>query len=178
MMMNESEIRDMYEALNAGDPGPALAAMADDVEWVEPDGAPLVARTHRGPEAVLAGVFGAVAAGYDGFRVDVEEVLTAGDVVVVLGHPRAAVRETGRRAEAPFAHSVALPGGPARPVALPRGHPSSPARLRLSTNRGDRSNLLRPAAFEAPGGSPPPGRASRRLTVEGEGPGGDGTAPG
>lgn len=33
-----------------------------------------------------------------------DEVLTAGDVLVVLGHVRVAVKETGRRAEAPFAH--------------------------------------------------------------------------
>lgn len=70
--------------------------MAPDVEWIESDGAPLGGGTHRGPEAVLQGVFGAVAGGYEEFRVDVDEVLSAGDVVVVLGHLVALLRGDAR----------------------------------------------------------------------------------
>ena len=104
MTVTEAEVREIYRSVNAGDPTPVLEVMAPDVEWVEPDGAPLVGGVHRGPEAVLEGVFGAVGAGYEAFRVDVDEVLSAGDVVVVLGQLRASVKETGRGAEAPFAH--------------------------------------------------------------------------
>jgi ketosteroid isomerase-like protein len=104
-------IRAAYAAINQGDLGPALALMAPDIEWIEPDGAPGVgglapgSGVFHGPEAVVEGVFKPCSGPLWGdFRVEPDDILDAGDHVVVLGHLRATEPGSGRPAETPFAH--------------------------------------------------------------------------
>jgi ketosteroid isomerase-like protein len=106
-----ARLRAAYEAINRGDAGPALELMDPDNEWIEPDGAPGVgglvpgSGVYRSREAVLTGVFQLLAGRlWDDFRVEPEEVIDAGDQLVVLGTLRATVPGSGRHAEAPFAH--------------------------------------------------------------------------
>jgi ketosteroid isomerase-like protein len=104
-------LRAAYVAINAGDPGPAIELMDPDIEWIEPDGAPGVggmrpgSGVYRGRDQVLTGVFALLAGRlWDHFRVEPDEIIDAGDALVVLGHLRATVPGSDRPAEAPFAH--------------------------------------------------------------------------
>jgi uncharacterized protein len=49
-------VQDTYEAFNDGDIDSVTAAMADDIEWVEPEDSPY-GGIHHSPEAVLENVF-------------------------------------------------------------------------------------------------------------------------
>lgn len=114
---NVGRVRAAYEALNRGDPAPALKLMDPGIEWIEPDGAPGVgglepgSGVFRGRDQVLKGVFELLAGRlWDNFRVEPDDILDAGDHVVVLGHLRATVPGSNRRAESPFAHVWRLRG--------------------------------------------------------------------
>jgi ketosteroid isomerase-like protein len=94
-----------YEALRTGDSEPLLAMLPADFEWVEPElaGYPL-SGVHRGPDGVAHGVIGGLIALFDGFTIDVEDVVEAGQRAVVTGSMRG--RPSGADAdwELPFAH--------------------------------------------------------------------------
>ncbi len=107
---NLATTRAIYDAFAQGDPGPLIAAMHDDVEWIEPDGAPGVGAmdkgsgVYRGRDDVLAGVFGPLGEHWHDFSVTPDSYIDGGDHIVALGHLRARAPETGQAAEAPFAH--------------------------------------------------------------------------
>jgi uncharacterized protein len=114
---NVDRVRTAYEALGAGDPGPLVALLHPDIEWVEPDGAPGVgdlspgSGVYRGSDDVLTRMFGRLPSIWDDFGVHPETYLDAGDHVVVLGELRANVPGTGASARAPFAHIWRLSDG-------------------------------------------------------------------
>ena len=102
---NVDLVRGIYAAFAAGDVPAVLGAMSADIEWNEAenfiyaDGNP-----YRGPEAVLNGVFARIGAEWDGFAPIAEEILDAGDAVVVLGRYRGTHRATGTELDAQLAH--------------------------------------------------------------------------
>jgi uncharacterized protein len=56
MATNKEIIEGAYASFATGDVPAALGVMADDIQWTEADGFPLVG-TYVGPQAVLEGVF-------------------------------------------------------------------------------------------------------------------------
>ena len=116
---NVAGVREAYEALGRGDPGPLAALMHPDIEWIEPDGAPGVGAmskdsgVYRGRDDVFTRMFGRLPSIRDDFGVHPETYLDAGDHVVVLGELRASVPDSGAPAAAPFAHVWRLDGGQA-----------------------------------------------------------------
>lgn len=82
---NKEIIEQAYASFGAGDIPAALAAFADDIQWVEPDGLPY-AGTYVGPQAVLEGVF-----------------MRLGEIGPLLGRARAVRRRRrhGHRARPP-----------------------------------------------------------------------------
>ena len=100
---NVTLVRSIYDAFARRDLAAALAALDPDVVWVEPDleGLP-VAGAHHGREAVASGVFAAGADTWDAFRIEPQELIGAGEAVIVLGAFRGA--GPGGPLEAPFAH--------------------------------------------------------------------------
>jgi uncharacterized protein len=113
---NVARVRDAYDALGRGDPGPLVALMHPGIEWIEPDGAPGVGAmtrgsgVYRGRDDVLDRMFGRLPSIWDDFGVHPETYLDAGDHVVVLGEVRASVPDSGAPAAAPFAHVWRLDG--------------------------------------------------------------------
>jgi ketosteroid isomerase-like protein len=104
-MTAEAEtIRAIYAALAAGDVGPLVERMDEDIEWHEPAGAPVVAGVYRGRAAVLGEVLARTPEVWEEFRVDPEEFLVDGDTVIVTGCLQVRARGTGGRAAAPFVH--------------------------------------------------------------------------
>lgn len=105
-------IRGMYQGFARGDFGAVLAPCDAQVEWYEAenfiyaDGSPYI-----GPQAVLEGVFKRVAAEWDGFVVEPERFLDAGDTIVTHGYYSGTFRSTGRSVRAQFAHFFTLRDG-------------------------------------------------------------------
>ncbi len=104
--------RQGYDAFNRGDIDTMLSIMDPNIEWQEPDVEGLPYRgTHHGPEAVANNVFGSVEEHWDGFHVEAEEFLDAGDRVIVLGRFQGTGKATGRTLDAPYAHVWTLRDG-------------------------------------------------------------------
>ena len=98
-------VRGIYDAFASGDVAGVLGAMNDDMVWNEAENFPLAdGNPYRGPQAVASGVFARLAADWDGFAVEPEEFLDAGDTIVVLGRYRGTHKATGRTMNPQLAH--------------------------------------------------------------------------
>lgn len=85
-MTNADLVRGVYESFAAGDVDAVLGAMSPDIVWTEAENFPYAdGNPYVGPQAVLEGVFARCNGEWDGFGVEVEEILDAGDTVVALG---------------------------------------------------------------------------------------------
>lgn len=99
-------VRSLYAAFAAGDVGAFLARLDPDVRWEEAEGFPYSDRSpYIGPEAVLAGVFARLAQDWEGFHVEVGEVVGGGDVVTMFGRYRGKSAKTGRVLDVQCAHT-------------------------------------------------------------------------
>lgn len=107
-------VRGMYEAFARGDVPAVAAAMASDIEWtvaenyIYADGNPYI-----GPDAVVDGPFTRLAAEWTGFELTLDEVIEAGDRVIVLGRYSGRHNATGSTLDAEFAHVWRVAGGKA-----------------------------------------------------------------
>ena len=104
-------VRAVYVALAAGDPGPLSDLMDPEIEWAEPEGAPVIAGVVRGRAAVFTEVFARIPEVWQEFACEPQEFLDAGDRVVVTGVLRVQGVGTGGRAEAAFVHVWRLRDG-------------------------------------------------------------------
>jgi ketosteroid isomerase-like protein len=105
-------VRGIYEAFGRGDVPAVLGAFSAKIVWNEAENFRYADKNpYVGPEAVLQGVFARCAGEWDGFAVDVSEVLDAGDAVVVLGRYKGTFKETGRPQHTQFAHVWRVEGG-------------------------------------------------------------------
>ena len=109
---NVGLVKSLYEAFGRGDVPTVLAAMDPKIEWNEAENFPYADRNpYIGPGAVVEGVFARLGSEWDGFGLDVEELLDAGDTVVARGRYKGAYKKTGVRIHAQFAHVWRLRGG-------------------------------------------------------------------
>jgi ketosteroid isomerase-like protein len=96
-------VRGVYEAFGRGDVPAVLAALADDVAWYEAEGMPY-GGLHRGPEAVAENVFAPVIEDVPDLAVTPEELIAAGDTVVVVARYTGLAKATGKPLDLPVAH--------------------------------------------------------------------------
>ena len=102
--MSRTELlRNVYAAFAAGDIPTVLNALADDVQWVEPEGFAYPGTFH-GPTAVLEGVFMRIGADWSTYACQPHEYHESADTVFVLGDYDAVHRASGRRFHSPFVH--------------------------------------------------------------------------
>jgi uncharacterized protein len=100
---NVEIVLSLYDAFAAGDLDTILAIIHPDVVWVESDGIPY-GGTFIGRDAVFAGVFGKIAAEWDGFTAEVFEAFAAdGNRVITLGEDSGTFKATGKSMSAPTA---------------------------------------------------------------------------
>jgi ketosteroid isomerase-like protein len=93
---NVELVRGIYEAFAAGDVAGVLGSMSPGVVWNEAENFPYAdGNPYVGPEAVAKGVFARCVGEWDGFGVEVEEFLDAGETVVVLLRYRGVYKATG-----------------------------------------------------------------------------------
>ena len=102
---NVDLVRAIYDAFGNGDIAAVVSMMSPDIVWNEAENIPYAdGNPYRGPDAVVSGVFMRIGGEWDGFAVEPEELLDAGDTVVALGRYRGACRATGRIIHAQMAH--------------------------------------------------------------------------
>ena len=104
-------IKAHYAASDRGDLPGMLAPLAEDVAWTEMAGFPY-AGTYIGPDAVRDNVFGRLAGEWDDYTANVEEVVGAGNGIVLgIGNYTGTYRATGRSMTARFVHVWRLSDG-------------------------------------------------------------------
>ena len=112
MSASTAVIDRMYRSFAAGDVATVLGSMSPDIVWNEAENFPYADRNpYVGPEAIATGVFGRIAADYDGFGLEIEELIDGGDTVVALGRYVGTFRSTGKPLRAQFAHVWRVAGG-------------------------------------------------------------------
>ena len=112
MSQNVDVMRGAYAAFAEGDVPAVVAVMAPDIEWNEAENFPYAdGNPYVGPDGVVGGVFVRLAEDWDFWNIEIENMLDAGDNVVVLGRYHAKHSETGADLNAQFAHIWWLEGG-------------------------------------------------------------------
>jgi ketosteroid isomerase-like protein len=107
-----ARVRELYAAFAAGDVPAFLAALDPEIRWNEAEGFPYSDRNpYVGPEAVVTGVFARVPADWDGFRIEIGEIVGGPEVVTMLGRYKAQSRATGRTLDVQCAHTWWLRAG-------------------------------------------------------------------
>jgi ketosteroid isomerase-like protein len=111
---NVETIRNLYDLFAEGDVPTVLEAFDPEIEWNEAENFPYADRNpYIGPNAVLEGVFTRLGTEWDYWKLNVGEVLDAGDSVVAMGRYQAKNRITGKEISAQFAHVWKLEDGKA-----------------------------------------------------------------
>ena len=109
---NVNIIRGLYESFARGDVPGVLGLFAPDVEWVAAENSPYGAKSpYIGPNAVLENVFMRIGADWEDFSVTVNELINAGEKVVMLGYYNGRYKPTGKQVRAQVAHVWTLEGG-------------------------------------------------------------------
>jgi uncharacterized protein len=109
--MNSEIVRSAYASFAVGDIPGVLAVLAPDCEWIETDALGIPSRgVHRGPQAIVEGVFAKAPESFDGFSLHPERYIESGEFVVVTGRVKA-TSKAGRPLDAPFAHVFTLRDG-------------------------------------------------------------------
>jgi ketosteroid isomerase-like protein len=110
---NVTLIKRLYEAFGRGDIPAVLDFFDPTIEWVAADNSPVADRSpYHGVSEVRAGVFMRVVADFD-VTIEVDELLDAGDKVVMLGYYNGVRRATGKRFRAQAAHIWTMAAGKA-----------------------------------------------------------------
>src|SRR4051794_30641297 len=99
-MTNAEAVRTAYDAMNEGDMGPYLALFDEHGQFREPSSLPY-GGTHRG-HAGLHELVGAIDELWADTRYQVDDLVAAGDLVVVLGRVGARSRMTGDEIDEPL----------------------------------------------------------------------------
>lgn len=98
-------VRELYDAVEAGDHDRIRRTLADDLRWRQAGSVvPAAGEDKVGAEALIDEVLGPLEQEWDGFTEEIDELLVAGGRVVATGTYRATYRATGRRLEAELCH--------------------------------------------------------------------------
>jgi ketosteroid isomerase-like protein len=109
-----SVVERIYEAFGRRDL-PALFELFDPgIEWIAAENSPAGARSpYHGPKEIQEEVFARIGSDFEDFAIRVDELLDAGDRVVMLGYYLGARRSTGKRFRAQVAHVWTIAAGKA-----------------------------------------------------------------
>ena len=103
-MANVAAVRRSYEAFARGDLDAVVAEMDPAIEWHQAQGLPH-GGVYRGLEEVRRAIFEPLdEEWWDDFGAEPDELLDAGETVVVLGRYTGRAKRTGKPLDVPFAH--------------------------------------------------------------------------
>jgi uncharacterized protein len=107
-------VKSIYKAFGQGDI-PAVFDLFDPaIEWIAADNSPAAEGSpYHGVNEVREGVFMRIVTEFDGFAIRVDEILDAGDKVVMLGYYLGARKATGKQIQAQVAHIWTIAAGKA-----------------------------------------------------------------
>ena len=98
-------VQGIYDAFRAGDVPAVLGRMHEQIQWNEANNFPYAdGNPYIGPEAVLNGVLARCIGEWDGFGVEIDELLDAGDTIVALGHYAGTYKATGKPQRTQLVH--------------------------------------------------------------------------
>jgi uncharacterized protein len=102
---NVQAMRRLYDAFNSGDLDTFEQGVGRDLVWNEADNSLYSGgNPYRSFAAVRDGVFAPTARDFDSFRVDLEQLLDAGDHVIGTGRYRGKCKDTGKELSTQFCH--------------------------------------------------------------------------
>lgn len=110
-MSNMQAVKFIYAAFADGNI-PALLALFDPaIEWIAAENSPLADRSpYRGLNQVLEGVFTRIGLEFPGLKIQVDELLNAGDKIVMLGRYHGVRKSTGKEFHAQAVHVWTMAG--------------------------------------------------------------------
>jgi len=109
---NVHVVRSIYEAVGRGDVPAVLATFDPNIEWIAAENNPNGAGSpFHGVNEVLEKVFIPLGTQWDGFTITTDELLDAGDKVVMLGTYHGVFKPTGKRIHAQVAHIWTIADG-------------------------------------------------------------------
>lgn len=109
-MNNIEVIKELYRAFRERNYNAFLSICTEDLEWIQNEGFPGGA-TYKGASAVITGVFQANNDKWSGFAYHIEEILDAGNSVIVIGKYSGRDRISGKSMSAAAAHIYDLREG-------------------------------------------------------------------
>lgn len=112
--MSDSQeiVRGIYAAFASGDVFGLLALLSPEIVWNEAEGFPYSdGNPYAGPEAVVNGVFARLATEWEGFGVDVREIVGGPGVVTMFGRYHGKHLASGKALDAQCAHTWWIEGG-------------------------------------------------------------------
>ena len=109
MSSNVDVVNGAYESFAVGDVPAVIAALDENVVWDSPS--PLPQRgSFRGPDGV-GSFFQAVGSSWEGLKLDIQDMLDAGDDVIAIGRGAGTLSAGGASAGYGFAHVFTLRDG-------------------------------------------------------------------
>ncbi len=105
--MNNVELMEQgYKDFAEGKVEAVVALFDPEIEWNECKGFPFVSGdgTFIGPNAIVQGVFSKIPENYDGFNIEIQELFSSGDKVVMVGHYTGVWKATGKDFKANATH--------------------------------------------------------------------------
>lgn len=105
-------VEGIYAAFAAGDMAAFTDSLAPDVLWNEAENYPYADRNpYRGAQDIMEGVFGRTAEDWNGFSVQINEIVDGGNRVVAMGRYEGTHRQTGKRLDVQAAHVWTIENG-------------------------------------------------------------------
>jgi len=113
-MSNLNAVENIYAAFATGDI-PALLELFDPaIEWVAAENSPLANHSpYRGLNQVVEGVFTRIGLEFPGLAVQNDELLDAGNKIIMLGRYHGVRKATGKGFHAQVVHVWTITGGKA-----------------------------------------------------------------
>lgn len=109
-MNNIKVVQELYQAFREQDYDTFSRLSTEDIEWIQNEGFPGGA-TYKGASAVIEGVFKANNDKWSDFAYHIEEILDAGNSVIVIGKYSGRDRLSGKSMSAAAAHIYDLHDG-------------------------------------------------------------------
>jgi uncharacterized protein len=108
---NVQAMRGLYDTFNRGDLDTFEKALSRDILWNEAENSLYAAgNPYRSFAALRDGAFLPVTRDFADFRVDLEQLLDAGDTIVTTGRYRGRNKETGKELSSQFCHVLHIDG--------------------------------------------------------------------
>jgi len=109
---NMDVVNKVYAAFGQGNIPAVLELFDPSIEWVAAENSPFADRSpYRGLNQVVEGVFNRIGLEFPGLTVQVDELLDAGDKIVMLGRYHGVRKATGKGFQAQVAHIWTITAG-------------------------------------------------------------------